>query len=330
MAQAVLDLATWLWGRAPHLPYDVYYHAMSTLPDGKLILTGGNTDGGATDRVMLFDPETNRWTEGPPMGTKRYRHSQSVLQNGNLLVCGGHDGSNVLKTAEVYDHREQTWTPVKDMDTPLNCHAQTTMRDGRVLVAAGHKEGHKEKAVVSSCSIYDDEADEWEKASDLPEPRHYHSLSTLPDGRLLACGVSTNAVTPPAAYTPEDDAWAHVEAGIATYYHGASQLPDGRVVLTGGYDESKACNRTRVFDPTTTTWSEHAKCYQPRYHHAQATLRDGRVMIVGGYINGKQGRSAWIWGPPQDAAAAAAVGAVEDQGQAPAGAPPAYPADQKA
>ena len=79
----------------------IYCSGMSFLPDGRLLIVGGNktwpgedpayNDFAGLNRAFLFDPRTERWTEVPrPDGSEgRWYPSQVLLPDGRTLVMAG-------------------------------------------------------------------------------------------------------------------------------------------------------------------------------------------------------------------------------------------------
>jgi hypothetical protein len=81
----------------------VYCSGMSFLPDGRLLVVGGNkvwpgaqrndayTDFAGLNRAFLFDPRTERWTEVPrPPGSRgRWYPGQVMFPDGRTLVIAG-------------------------------------------------------------------------------------------------------------------------------------------------------------------------------------------------------------------------------------------------
>ena len=90
-------------------------HAMSLLPNGLVLITGGGTLGSAPpantvvlDTAELYDPGTRTFTAvAVRMTSPRIGHTQTLLASGAVLITGGGSvtsGSSlvVLGSAEVY------------------------------------------------------------------------------------------------------------------------------------------------------------------------------------------------------------------------------------
>ncbi len=82
---------------APTLPTTLHMHAMATLPDGRVLITGGVTEptlfsgqGDAIATAWLWDPEQpDAWMQLPDMAAPRAKHSMVALNDGTILIAGG-------------------------------------------------------------------------------------------------------------------------------------------------------------------------------------------------------------------------------------------------
>ncbi len=71
------------------------WHTATRLPDGKVLLAGGQGEISAE----LFDPVTSTFTVTGSMGKERYGHAATLLPDGRVLITGG-SGNN---TSELYE-----------------------------------------------------------------------------------------------------------------------------------------------------------------------------------------------------------------------------------
>ena len=73
-------------------------HTATVLPDGRALITGGNTEPcgdngcwvtGPDSTAELYDPLQGVFTDAGSMTTSRYGHSATLLDNGDVLIVGG-------------------------------------------------------------------------------------------------------------------------------------------------------------------------------------------------------------------------------------------------
>ena len=60
-------------------------HTAPLLPDGKVLIAGGDDAGSAE----LYDPSTGTFTATGSMTTPRQWHTATLLPNGKVLIAGG-------------------------------------------------------------------------------------------------------------------------------------------------------------------------------------------------------------------------------------------------
>jgi hypothetical protein len=128
---------------APMLGDGRYGHALVTLPNGKILMVGGNpgSDYGASyyaqhpcphplpnnecsfavPSTQLFDPVSMTWTASGEMINNRHSHTVTLLPDGDVLAFGGYisGGGNMdgigTYTAERWNHITGTWSAVGSM-----------------------------------------------------------------------------------------------------------------------------------------------------------------------------------------------------------------------
>ena len=71
-----------------------------TLPDGKVLVVGGNTvakifsDEGSVLPAEIYDPDTKSFTLlAESMEDARHNHTATLLRNGKVLLCGGENAA---------------------------------------------------------------------------------------------------------------------------------------------------------------------------------------------------------------------------------------------
>jgi hypothetical protein len=109
-------------------------HTATFLPNGKVLITGGRSDG--LTSAELFDPVASTFVATGEMIAPRRGHTATLLTNGRVLITGGFlsNTNTALASAELYDPSTGTFTATGSMLTAMAGHTATLLYDGRVLV----------------------------------------------------------------------------------------------------------------------------------------------------------------------------------------------------
>ena len=85
-------------------------HSATLLPDGRVLVAGGESSGATLGSTEIFDPLSQRWSAGPSLGVPRFIHVAAALPSGLVAVAGGTNGpTGALDSVEVYDALTDTW-----------------------------------------------------------------------------------------------------------------------------------------------------------------------------------------------------------------------------
>src|SRR6266850_2324949 len=64
-------------------------HTATLLPNGKVLVAGGDNTSGYLASAELYDPTSGTWAATGSLNTARDAHTASLLPNGKVLVAGG-------------------------------------------------------------------------------------------------------------------------------------------------------------------------------------------------------------------------------------------------
>jgi cysteine-rich repeat protein len=193
------DPATNTWSFTGGLNVARREHAMTLLPDGKVLVTGGSDAAdGLLSSAELYDPATGTWTLAASMRTARLSHTATSLGNGKVLVVGGSERDPVsAASAELYDPATGTWTTTGGMTSPRRWHTANVLRDGRVLVAGGY---HDYTGIQFAAELYDPATGTWSTTEAMRTDRYKHATTVLGDGTVLSMGGVSNSDNAAAEY----------------------------------------------------------------------------------------------------------------------------------
>ena len=119
------DPASGTWAVTGSLTDAREYHTATLLPNGKVLVAGGNNDTtGTLASTELYDPATGKWTAAGTLQTARTNHSATLLPNGKVLLAGGNDNiGGYFTSAELYDpglgFSSPAWQPRITTATPV-------------------------------------------------------------------------------------------------------------------------------------------------------------------------------------------------------------------
>ena len=112
--------------------------AAAPLPDGRVLVAGGNDGPTRLSSAEVFNPATNTFTAVNDMGTDRARAAAAPLPDGRVLLAGGTNGAP-LSSAEVFDPATNSFSSagIGAMGTARQAPTAARLPDGRVLVSGG-------------------------------------------------------------------------------------------------------------------------------------------------------------------------------------------------
>jgi N-acetylneuraminic acid mutarotase len=222
-----------------------WHHAAALLPDGRVLVTGGDGSTGQLASAELYNPATNNWSPAGSIADARSGPTATLLADGRVLVAGGWSGSSSLSSAELYDPAANTWSPAAAMADARWNHTATLLADGRVLVVGGFSD--LDSAVMAKAELYDPAADTWTPAGSMAADRYGHTATLLPDGRVLVTGGGNDSSE---LYDPLADAWFQAGSMAASRrYQAAVLLLDGSVLVAGGSNTLGDVADSELFNP---------------------------------------------------------------------------------
>jgi Domain of unknown function (DUF1929)/Glyoxal oxidase N-terminus/PKD domain/Bacterial Ig domain len=275
------------------IPWDLFCNAMSFLPDGRLLTTGGNLQYNPFRGIRtttVFDPVTEQFTQVQDMARGRWYPSNLALADGRTMTFSGWlETGGTNNAVELYTVAGG-WSPERLAPfSPVLYPWLHLLPDGRVLDAG---------AQVSS-QIFSPGTQSWTTnvaVTAYPNQRTYGSSVLLPlrpadnyRARVMIMG-GDNPATATAEiidFSQPTPAWRSLPAMSAPRIQmSAVLLPTGTVLALGGSVQNNTASTASLgadlFDPTTETWSPAGTMLHPRMYHTVALLMpDATVWVAG-------------------------------------------------
>jgi hypothetical protein len=262
----------------------------TALPNGRVLVVGGQNQSGALATAELYDPATNHWSAAGQLQTARYGQAAVLLTTGKVLVAGGRASQSApVSSTELYDPAANTWSAGPNLSVGRSDLTATLLDDGRVLVAGGDASASTVSAPQATADLIDPQGRAATRAVNMGAGRAGQTATLLLDGRVLVTGGTSG--TPRAeVYAPALGTWSAVAApAAARRFSAAVLLPSGQVLVAGGSD-SAALSSAEVYNAATNTWAAAAGMSTARWELTLTLLQNGQVLATGG--SGGVGRTA--------------------------------------
>ncbi|BCJ41263.1 hypothetical protein GCM10010168_44390 [Actinoplanes ianthinogenes] len=309
-------------------PADLFCSGHVQLPDGRVLVMGGNKDYPAADgshgyeglrNSYVFDPATNAYTRVNDMTAGSWYPSATVMGNGDVISLGGlgEDSSGTVAT-QYFSNAEQRWLGLDEAHQTWNFWglypSMILMQDGRLFYSGSHVFGNGLPGTGASIYNYDtssitpvsglqrkDERDQ--SMSVLLPPAQDQKVLTMGGGNIDS-NPDANALTDVIDLKQANPVYtAGPPLPTGKMYVSAVLLPDGKVFETGGglHNRADPVYEASMYDPATNTFTPGmATDPVPRTYHSSAfLLPDGRVMAVGDNPgNGSFDMRLSVYSPP--------------------------------
>ncbi|XP_010879315.1 kelch repeat and BTB domain-containing protein 12 isoform X1 [Esox lucius] len=172
------------WRNAAPLPLPLAYHAVVPLKDRLYVLGGRTPQCWRTDdepdrlsnRLLEYNPETNKWTELAPMEFSKYRFS-AVALNGEIYVMGGigcegfdrGQSRHCLDAVEIYNPDANAWRRGPRLPFPqLSLRSNSSnagVVGGKIYVCGYYKGADRHEDIIKDILEFDPWENRWTVAA---------------------------------------------------------------------------------------------------------------------------------------------------------------------
>jgi hypothetical protein len=292
--------------------YDSFCNALEFLPDGRVLMVGGNS----TTASMVYEPASGVQTMGAQLTQQRWYASVLRLPDDRVLVLGGADYYNTGAYRTPADNTKVATTPEIGTGTG----AWTRLTGATSTVAFGAEDNrwwYPRASIAPDGQVFGVSYNQMWKL-DPTGTGSVRSLGTIPNpigasgssvsyapGKLLFAGggqrfnetaeVATNAATVVDVTPATPVVQSVAPMGLARNWLNLTMLANGEVFANGGTrvgTQGGAANsayQSEVWNPVTQQWRAGATAQRIRtYHSVSLRLPSGSVLTSGGGLPGPE------------------------------------------
>jgi hypothetical protein len=275
-------------------PWDLFCNAMSQLPDGRFLITGGNKQYNPFRGIRtttVFDPATEAFIQVQDMARGRWYPSNALLSDGTTATFSGwlEDSGGTNSAVEIYEVGVG-WSP--ELDAPFIPPLYPWLHllpDGRLFFSGStpasrfFNSGSRTWSGVAAQTGLD--ADRFFGSSVLLPLRP--ETGYAPRIMIMGGGNPSTATAEIIDLSQPLPAWRSLPSMSGPRSDmNAVLLPNGTVLALGGSGQRKVASTATLgadlFDPVSETWSPAGTMAFPRLYHSVALLMpDATVWVAG-------------------------------------------------
>lgn len=260
-----------------------WYPTLTTLHDGRVTLLGGELSV-ASKSLTLIDGAQELNVTTNPWGTDGYITYPFMFQmtDGRLFFAGNESPLNtILFDGQVFNpdtlmYEETYGSSTIPGGSAVMYAPDRVMKSGGCLSSSNRCEAYQETEVIDLLAP----APDWKTSCPMPQPRHFHTLTSLPDGTVLMTGGNTEGNGTETAYcrSPNgtfttNECGSDAECEMSVFGNETCEP----------YDNTYYATRSAVlWWPWGGQWIEFGEQVHARMYHSTAILLpDGRVLSAG-------------------------------------------------
>ncbi|MCO5170020.1 MAG: kelch motif-containing protein [Planctomycetes bacterium] len=252
---------------APALGAPRAQQTATTLPDGRVLVTGGTDGNGTYQTSEIFDPVANAWT---PLDQLAPTPADAAMNHNGFA-------------------------------TARQLHTATLLGNGRVLIAGGlGVEVQNQFAALTTCFLFEPTTNTFTQTGAMPQGRGWHLATLLSNGEVLVAGgvdAQLSTVTPSATYNPTTGQWT-ASGNSAARSFGAMVTVGGQTVIVGGCELGQNNGQLAItglpnpiverYDVQARTFGQGPTNVGHRLYYSAAVSSGGRALFAGGQgVNGQ-------------------------------------------
>jgi len=287
----IFDPATGKWTLTGSMHVARCNHGAVLLPDGRVLVAGGDANGIVSPTAELFNPMIGKWSSAVHLNSTRFLFGILPTSGAMIAPAGAAYGTIPRDSADLYNFSSGRWIATPSLNISRYAYGAATLLDGKVLVFGGWTQN---ATWTFTSELYDPATNTW-SLQGAPADQADVAV-TLADGDVLA-------TTPSQLYREASGAWSATNGDmkIPRINDTMTLLTNGDVLAAGGCTPCGSGGgnipQSEIYDPASETWVLDAALHQPRSSQASIRLKDGRVLVTGGLVGFSEIASAELYTP---------------------------------
>jgi len=251
--------------------------------EDKIYAIAGDTSGGVTGVVEIYNPADNTWAIGTPKPTPVSNVAAAVV-DGLIYVPGGYTAAGEVTTAtEVYDPAHGTWDTRAPLPAPLCAYAIAAV-EGKLFVFGGW-DGN---SYVTSAYEYDPQQDDWTTKTAMSTARGFAAAGVL-EGKVYVVGGYDGETEFALCeeYNPAKDdgtgvPWT-IKAPMSVGRGGLGVAVVGKNLYAVGGGWQSYLTHNERYNPDTNTWANFETPITAEWRNLGVAATEAKIYAIGGY-----------------------------------------------
>ena len=266
-----------------------YSHTSVAMPDGSIVLMGGQDSVGYKNDVWRSTNNGTSWTQQKANAewSARYGHTSVAMPDGSIVLMGGY-GTTYYHDVWRSTNNGASWTQQTANAgwSARKWFTSVSMPDGSIVLMGGNN-GISLNDVWNST----DNGNVWTRVTASAEwsARNGHTSVAMPDGSIVLMGGNDgNAKNDVWRSTNNGTMWTEVNTNAdwsARYGHTSVAMPDGSIVLMGGNAAASYYNDVWNSLDNGASWTKvnASAGWTARKWFTSVAIPDGSIVLMGGY-----------------------------------------------
>jgi hypothetical protein len=253
-------------------------HQAVLLPNGQVLVAGGNNASGTLASAELYNRSTGTWTATGSMITARYDFSLTLLPNGEVLAVQG-------TGAELYNPATGTWIATSSPTDTVGGPNAALLLNGQVLAIG--------ESLNIPSELYDPSTATWSATGSTGTTMPNPITPRLPNGDVFVTGSFASgsaSYSTAALYDPSTGQFTLENGPCSCRGFNGALLQTGKILVAGGfitvhhlpYNLTETINSAEVWDSSTQAWTSTGNLNTSRGAESMTILANGNALVAGG------------------------------------------------